>query len=44
MGLALVIFYWKTMAWRIAARNPAASARLDGAARFWLRIFGLNFA
>lgn len=44
MGLALLIFYWKTRAWRLAARDPVAAAHLDGVARFWLKIFGLNFA
>lgn len=44
MGLALLIFYWKTRAWRTATRDPAAAAHLDSVARFWLKIFGLNFA
>jgi len=44
MGLALLIFYWKTRALRMAARDPAGSAHLDRVAQFWLKIFGLNFA
>ena len=38
MGLALVIVVMKTMARR--SGNP----RWDDAARFWIRIFGINFA
>lgn len=44
MGLALLIFYWKSRAWRLAVSDPAQSAHLDQTARFWLKIFGLNFA
>ncbi|MEP7363545.1 MAG: cytochrome ubiquinol oxidase subunit I [Acidobacteriota bacterium] len=44
MGLALIIFYWKTRAWRMAASDPTGAAHLDQTARFWLKIFGLNFA
>lgn len=38
MGLALAIFLWKTMALR------TGEARYDRAARFWIRIFAINFA
>jgi cytochrome d ubiquinol oxidase subunit I len=38
MGLALLLFILKTAAWR------TGSAHLDRAARFWARIFGINFA
>jgi len=38
MGLALVIFLWKTMALR------TGEARFNRAARFWTRIFAINFA
>jgi cytochrome bd ubiquinol oxidase subunit I len=43
MGLALIIFYWKTCAWRAASSDPARAAHLDQTARFWLKIFALNF-
>lgn len=38
MGLALIIFLWKTMALR------TGEARYNRAARFWTRIFAINFA
>ena len=38
MGLALVIFFWKTVALR------TGDERYDRAARFWTRIFAINFA
>ena len=38
MGLALLLFFLKTAAWR------KGSAHLDRAARFWARIFAINFA
>ena len=38
MGLALMIFVWKTMALR------TGEERYNAAARFWTKIFGLNFA
>ena len=38
MGLALIIFWLKTQAWR------TGSAELEQSARFWTRIFGLSFA
>ena len=38
MGLALLIFWLKTQAWR------TGSEQLEQAARFWTRIFGLTFA
>jgi len=38
MGLALVIFLWKTMALR------TGEDRYNRAARFWTRIFAINFA
>ncbi len=37
MGLALLIFLWKTMAWKTG--NPL----YEDAARFWIRIFAINF-
>ena len=37
MGLALIIFWLKTQAWR------TGSEQLEQAARFWTRIFGLTF-
>jgi cytochrome d ubiquinol oxidase subunit I len=44
MGLALLIFLLKTRAWRAHPAAPALAERYDAAARFWARIFGLNFA
>src|SRR5215468_3444435 len=38
MGLALILFWLKTKAWRTGSEEFA------GAARFWTRIFGLTFA
>jgi len=38
MGLALVIFLWKTMALR------TGDERYNRAARFWTRLFAINFA
>jgi cytochrome d ubiquinol oxidase subunit I len=38
MGLALIIFWLKTQAWRTGSEEHAR------AARFWTRIFGLTFA
>ncbi len=38
MGLALMIFIWKTLALRSGCEEHAR------AARFWTRLFGLNFA
>lgn len=37
MGLALFIFVWKTLALR------TRDARYDAAARFWIRLFAVNF-
>ncbi len=37
MGLALLIFVWKTLALR------TRDARYDTAARFWTRVFAINF-
>ena len=42
MGLALLILVMKALALRPGA-DPAAAAAWDDAARFWIRIFGLNF-
>ncbi len=38
MGLALLIFWFKTRAWRYG------DAHANAAARFWIRIFAINFA
>jgi cytochrome d ubiquinol oxidase subunit I len=38
MGLALLIFWFKTRAWR------SGDAHANAAARFWIRIFAINFA
>ncbi|MCC6539653.1 MAG: cytochrome ubiquinol oxidase subunit I [Bryobacterales bacterium] len=38
MGLAMLIFWLKTVAWRTGSEHHAQ------AARFWTRIFGLSFA
>ncbi|HKI96279.1 MAG TPA: cytochrome ubiquinol oxidase subunit I [Gemmatimonadales bacterium] len=38
MGLALILFILKTAAWR------TGNTHLDRAARFWARIFAINFA
>ncbi|MEO6463736.1 MAG: cytochrome ubiquinol oxidase subunit I, partial [Candidatus Eisenbacteria bacterium] len=42
MGLALLILVMKSLALRPGAA-PADVAGWDDAARFWIRIFGLNF-
>ena len=42
MGLALLIFVMKSLALRPGVK-PADAAGWDAAARFWIRIFGLNF-
>jgi cytochrome d ubiquinol oxidase subunit I len=44
MGLALIIVLFKAMALRAASRDVELSQRYNGAARFWARIFGINFA
>ena len=42
MGLALLIVLLKTLAWRAAPGSPARE-KYDVAARFWARIFAVNF-
>src|SRR6202789_4164504 len=41
MGLALLIVVLKTLALRTG--DPEASARYDASARFWAKIFAINF-
>ena len=42
MGLALFIAYFKTVAYR--ARETERGERYDATARFWAKIFAVNFA
>lgn len=44
LGLALLIVVLKLIGLRQAAGDPSRSNAWDDAARFWIRIFGLNFA
>jgi len=44
MGLALVILVFKALALRAAPSDPERRDLYDDLARFWARIFGINFA